>query len=381
VTVALPPSVLSIILGTALVQSANGLLQALLPLRLQATGFTTTDIGSVATAYGLGFVAGCLVVPFLVRRLGNVRAFAGLAVATGLVVLLFAAADGLASWMALRVASGLGMAGLFTVADSWVSAQARNADRGRVFALHMVGNRLALMLSPLGIGLGEVTGNSLLVAVAVLFALALLPVAAVRGEPGSAGVPPGGLRGLLRAAPTALVGSFAVGLVNGPVTAMATLYGVRVGLSPEGAALLILALQGGGLLMQWPLGLLSDRFDRRLVLGAVAAGVAALSLLLMGLPAVSPPWVRYAAFAAFGALALSSYALCVVLAGDTVGDDRMVGMVSVLLIAWSAGMMLGPLPAAVLMDAFGPAGLFLHTAGVAALLTAFIATRAGQRAG
>jgi hypothetical protein len=108
--------------------------------------------------------------------------------------------------------------------------------------------------------------------------------------------------------------------------------------------------------------------------------VAVLSLGLAVLPEEATTGLRLATFAAFGALALSSYALCVVLAGDAVSDDRMVAMVGALLIAWAAGMMLGPLPAAILMDVFGPSGLFVHTAGIATLLAAFVTAGPGSRA-
>ena len=111
----------------------------------------------------------------------------------------------------------------------------------------------------------------------------------------------------------------------------------------------------------------------------LASGLAVLSLGLAALPDGATAELRLAAFAAFGALALSSYALCVVLAGDAVSDDRMVAMVGALLIAWAAGMMLGPLPAAFLMDALGPSGLFVHTAGVATLLAAFVTAGPGRR--
>lgn len=370
------------ITAVMLLQLGNGLLTALLPLRMQADGLSATAIGLVAGAYGFGFIGGCLAVPGIVRRLGHRRSFAMLAAVVGPVAVAFTLAhDSVVAWVALRTLSGLAMAGLFTMSDSWISGQSPPASRGTVFAVYMVGTRVVLMLAPLGMAFGEVTGSRLFCLIGILMTVSVLPLRLFR-----AATPPP-LPAVIRLrplelyalAPSALVGSFVVGILNGSMLSLAPLYGIRVGLAPEHAALLILALQGGSLLTQWPLGRLSDRVDRRLVLAGVMVACALLSLATAGLGSSPPPALVFVAFAAWGAVSLSAYALCVGHGNDVVRPERLLATVGELLLAWAAGAMVGPVPAALALDRFGAAGLFLTFAAVSGALALFIGWRIGQR--
>ncbi|WP_207477167.1 MFS transporter [Arenibaculum pallidiluteum] len=369
-------SVLSIIVGASILQGANGLLQALLPLRMQFLGMASTEIGLVAAAYGAGFVAGCLFVPRFVRQFGYIRAFASLAAAAGIIVLAFTQATGVVSWTLLRALSGTVLAGLFTVADGWISAKSHAGNRGQVLSKYMISTRVALILSPFLVAAGSIGGDGLFMVVNALLCLSLLPVAFTMGEtPATPNLTALRLRDLLEAAPSALVGCFFIGLINGPMAALAPVYGTRIGLRPELAAGLLVALQIGSAVMQWPLGWLSDRIDRRLVLAGIAAGTAAVSLLMAGLPDTPAPALVYAGFLAWGGLAFCGYAICVAHASDVVPPERIVPTVSGLLVAWAAGAMLGPVPGAAALDHAGPGGFFLYLALVAAGLGLFVLHR------
>jgi MFS family permease len=362
-----------------LLQAANGLLQALLPLRMQAQGLSIEAIGAVATAYGIGFAAGCLIAPAFVRRVGHIRAFATLAAIVAVLALAFTQARGAPSWFVLRALSGLALAGVFTVTDGWISARASAADRGRVVSVYMVSTKVALMLAPLGIGLGSVREDGLFMVVAALMCLSLLPVSATRSaEPAAPTTVRPELRAVFALAPSALVGAFAVGLMNGPVMAMAPVYGLSLGYGPETAAALLFALQVGSFAFQWPLGWLSDRVDRRLVIGGLAAGTALVSGLV-ALASGGPTWLVALGFLLWGGQALCIYAVCVAHACDVVAPERIVPTVSTLLVVWAAGMMLGPTPAAALMTRLGAQGLFVYAAVIGLCLAGFVAWRMAVR--
>lgn len=366
--------------GTTLLQAGNGLLQALIPLRMSAAGMPVSAIGLVATAYGVGFVSGCLLVPALVRRIGHIRAFASLAAISAVVVLLFTQARSVVDWTLLRAISGLALAGLFTVADSWISVRAQAADRGRLISVYMLATKVALMLSPLCVGLGAITGDGLFMTASALVCLSLLPLASTTSEePQLPGSLRPNIRALARVAPSAVVGAFAVGLINGPVLALAPVFGVSIGLSPELAAALLFALQGGGLVLQWPFGWWSDRVDRRIVIAALAFGTAAVSGLVAWAGASGSPLAVIIACALWGGLALCIYATCVAHASDLVDARSIVPTISGLLICWAVGTIVGPVIAAPLMDRIGPYGLFVYSGIVALLLGLFVALRIGMR--
>ena len=367
--------------GATLLQAANGLLLALLPLRMTADGLSVVAIGAVATAYGLGFASGCLLVPRLVRHVGHIRAFASLAAVVSVVALLFTQAGSAVAWTGLRAISGFALAGLFTIADSWISARATSGNRGRLVSTYMVCTKIALMLSPLCVGLGEIEGDGLFMTVAALLCLSLVPLSATGSEePALPSTIRPNIGALFRAAPSAVVAAFGVGLMNGPVIALAPVYGVTIGLSPSVAAILLIALQGGSLVFQWPLGWLSDHIDRRIVIAGLACGTSVVSaLIVLGSGAGGSVGV-VVGFAVWGGLALCIYPVCVAHASDVVEANRIVPTISTLLTCWAVGMMLGPMLAAALMERLGASGLFVYSGIISLAAAVFVMLRILARA-
>lgn len=370
----------SITAGATFLQIGNGLLQILLPLRMEWTGMSIAQIGLVASAYGFGFAAGCIGTPLLVRRVGHIRAFASLAAIAAVVALGFTQAEGLVAWILLRALSGTALAGLFTVIDGWVSARATTANRGRVVSLYMICTKIALILSPLAIGLGTISGDGLFMAVAALMCLSLIPVSATMTQEPR---PPRSISiiipTLFRRAPSAVVGAFAVGLMNSSVIAIAPVYGVRVGLDPAAAALLFLALQTGSLLFQWPLGWLSDKTDRRRVIAGLSLATAIACLAIIAASLRVDALLLSLAFGFWGGMALCIYAVCIAHASDLVETEEIVPTISSLLVCWALGGMIGPVPATMLMAWMGPQGLFVYCLAVALMLAGFVIWRISAR--
>jgi MFS family permease len=162
------------------------------------------------------------------------------------------------------------------------------------------------------------------------------------------------------------------------VVAIAPVFGVSIGMSQDQAAALLVALQGGSLLMQWPLGWLSDHIDRRYVIAGLAAGTGLISILIIWATA-TPPSIVILCFGLWGGLALCVYPVCVAHASDLVEPGQIVVTVSNLLISWAVGMMIGPLLGAFIMDLVGPGGLFMYSAAVSLSFAAFVALRIAKR--
>lgn len=380
VIVGSPLSLIGTITAAAtLLQASNGLFTALLPLRMQAEGFSVLGIGIVAAVYGLGFASGCFVAPVFVRRVGHIRAYASLAAVASVVALAFTQAETVAAWAILRGLIGFTLAGLFTVIDGWISARTTASHRGRILSFYMVCTKLALMVSPLGVTFGSIQADGLFMVVSAIMCLSLLPVCAtLTEEPPAPRTVRVEFRGLFGTAPSAVIGAFSVGLMNGPVIAIAPVYGVNIGLSADQAAGLLFALQGGSLLLQWPLGWLSDHSDRRWVIAGLAAGTSAVSALIVMAGSATPGLVL-AAFALWGGLALCIYSVCIAHACDLVEPDRIVPTISTLLASWAIGVTIGPLPGALAMQAMGPGGLFVYSAVTALALAVFVILRIARQ--
>jgi len=362
--------------ATTLLQAGNGLLQALMPLRMQAGGLSVSAIGVVAAAYGLGFSTGCFLAPAFIRHVGYIRAFASLAAMVAVLVLAMTQAQSTLAWVILRGLTGVTFACIFTVTDGWISARATSSHRGRVLSFYMICTKIALMLSPLGISFGDLRTDGLFMAVSAAISLSLLPIAATttKEPPAPKGVKIE-VRDLFALAPSAVVGSFVVGLVNGPVIAITPVFGVSIGLAQERAAALLFALQAGSLLLQWPLGWLSDRADRRYVIAGLAAGTSLVSVLILFASAQGAQSMIIWSFAAWGGLALCIYSVCVAHACDIVDPGRIVSTVGTLLFSWAAGVTVGPLFGAVAMELLGPSGLFIYSAVASLGLAVFIILR------
>jgi MFS family permease len=362
--------------ATTLLQAGNGLLQALLPLRMQAEGLSISAIGLVAGAYGLGFSTGCVLAPGFIRRVGYIRAFASLAAIASVVILCFTQAHETWQWVLLRALSGVTLACIFTATDGWISAQAASTHRGRTLSIYTTCTKVTLMLAPLGIVLGEVRSDGLFMTVAALMSLSLIPISATltKEPPAPRGVRIR-IRSLLAVAPSAVVAAFAIGLVNGPVMAITPVFGTSIGLSQDQAAALLFALQAGSLSLQWPLGWLSDHFDRRYVICGLAGGAACLSVVILYASTHFAPIYIILCFALWGGTALCVYSVCVAHACDLVEPGDIVSTVGSLLFSWAAGVTIGPLLGAFAMAQLGPGGLFIFSGSVMLLLTIFIGGR------
>lgn len=376
-------SLLSVFAGVTLLQGAQGVFTALLPLRMVEAGLSTLAIGLVAVAYAAGFLAGCLAAGRVIRAIGHIRAYSVFAAVLSVASLAFAVEVHLETWVALRFVTGVCLAGLFTAADSWISDAAPAERRGRVLSLYTLVSKVGLVLGPLALTLLASDTLWPVMLIAALVSLSLVPVAATPGpSPTLPDARPMGLRELFALAPAAVTGTFAAGLANSAVLSLVPAWGSGLGLAAAAAAGLVATVQFGSLLGQWPLGWLSDRYDRRRVIvgvaGFAAMAGAATALLPVAVPGL-PAWVPGVLVGGWAAASFSIYSICVAHAVDRAAPAQVVGATSALLFTWAAGSVIGPALAAVCMEGLGPAGLFVYGGGVWAIITAFTVWRLRRR--
>jgi MFS family permease len=370
----------AIINGVVLLQAGTGLLNTLLPIRMQDGGFTATEIGLVAAGFSAGFLAGCIYAPYLILRIGHIRAFSAFATMLSALTLGLAIETEVILWTVVRVLSGFCFAGLLTVSDSWISGETERSVRGRVLSVYMILYKLAQAAGPLILTIAVIDGNWHFMLVSALFSLSLLPVALRHGDNPTPPSPERmGLLTVYRLTPLTVVGCVCVGTANSAMMNLIPLYGVEVGLGVGGAVILASVLQFGALGLQWPMGWASDRRDRRVVMIAGMIGMAAVSAVIVLLP--SPPlWVYAILIAVTGGFGFSIYPIMVAHAGDFVEPNRMVPLCATLMLAFAFGMVLGPITGSAAMQLLGPSGLFVHTILFAGLFVAFALYRMNRRA-
>ncbi|MGE8499360.1 MAG: MFS transporter [Pseudomonas sp.] len=342
----------SLYFATVLMLLGSGLLSTYLALRL-ADRVDGLWVGALMAANYLGLVLGGKLGHRLIGRVGHIRAYVACAGVVTAAVLGHGIIDWLPVWLVLRMLVGLGMMCQYMVIESWLNEQAETSQRGKVFSGYMAASYLGLILGQMVLVVHPTLGLELLMLVALCFALCLVPVALTRRlHPAPLHPAPLELRFFISRVPMSLTTIVVAGLMIGSFYGLAPLYATRMGLPTEQVGMFMGSCILAGLVVQWPLGWLSDRYDRaRLIRGTAALlAVAALPLALMP----EAPLVMLIGLGfVVSLLIFSLYPLAVAFANDHVEGERRVSLTAMLLVAFGVGACIGPLLAGVLMRFFG----------------------------
>ncbi|MEE8274457.1 MAG: MFS transporter [Alphaproteobacteria bacterium] len=361
----------ALLLGIAVLNVGSGALIAIIGVRLSAAGASSLVIGVITSAYFLGLLGGSVFGARVIDRVGHIRAFAVYAAADAISILLLVIVESLAAWVVLRLVAGYCMAGLTMVAESWLNHRATNVTRGRVLSLYIIVMNGAFAAGPLLLNLGDPAGAGLLVFSGILFVASLLPVALTRtGNPEIGKQARVSLRRLFALSPLGVLGALTIGLVESAVFGLGAVYGEATGLDTARISVFLAVTLGGVLVMQYPIGVLSDRFDREKVILVVAAA-AAVAAALIAAAAAPAFWLLLGLGFVTGGLASPLYPLSVAETNDWIEADELVAAGAGLVLAYSVGASVGPLAGALAMEGLGPGGLFAFAAVVLAALAAY----------
>ncbi len=365
--------ILSLLFGVALLLLGAGLLNTLVPVRASEVGFGDGLIGGLSSAYFAGFFIGTFIAPTLVRRIGHIRAFAFYSVCCTCTALLHTLADAAALWLLARLLLGAALVGMYTVIESWLNAQAEPRHRGKVFATYMVVNLGALALSQQLLRI-DAQAFVAFVLVALLISAASLPVLLTRQAlPQFPPAPRLHLRRLFQTTPTAGAGALLSGLAMGAFWGLMPVYLVRAQLDAAAVGTVMSMTILGGAALQWPVGYLSDRFDRRLVLTLVCL-TATVAALLVPLAVRHGAALMVVAFV-FGGMAFAIYPIVVAHLVDHLPPEDLLAASSSALLLTGLGSALGPLVAGALMAGLGPNMLFAWFALMLGGIAVFAAHR------
>ena len=367
--------------GAALIMVAHGLQGTLIPLRASIEGFPTAATGTVMSSYFVGMLAGSVLSPALVRQVGHVRVFAALASLASVSVLMHALFVEFVFWTAMRVVTGFCYSGMYVVVESWLNQQATNRTRGRLLSLYMVTMFSGAASGQLFLNAADPGGFDLFLVVSILVSLALVPLLlAARPGPRPRRAQRLTVAEVYRASPLGVVAAVLTGVIHGVLFGMGAIYAREIGLEVGELAWFMALVMIGALCSQWPLGWLSDRFDRRRVmLGAALVGGAAPAAVAGGL-AEPAGTVAFAMMFVLGAAALPLYSLCISQVNDYLSPRQMVGASGTLVFVTGCGLIAGPLAAALAIETMGPPGYLVCLATVHAVLAGFIVFRMARRA-
>lgn len=368
----------ALFLGMFLLMVGNGLQGTLLGLRGEMEGFSTLSLSIVMSAYFLGFLFSSRFTPELIRRVGHVRVFAAMGSMISAVLILYPTLVDPIAWTIGRVIMGFCFCGVYITAESWLNDASSNANRGKALSLYMIVQMAGIVFAQYIVSIGDVSGYVIFIIPSVLVSLAFAPVLlSARPMPAFSATKPMKIKDLIKTSPLGCAGMFLLGGVFAAQFGMSAVYGSRVGLSVGEISFFISAIYVAALVLQYPIGWLSDRMDRRRLiiwiamlggLGSLIAFIVPGSFLLIILSG-----------AIVGGTSNPLYALLIAYTNDYLEKEDMAAASGGLLFINGLGAIMGPLIVGLMMDAIGDNGFWLFTAVLMLGVGIFGMVRATQR--
>jgi len=352
-----------LLIAAGILLGGNGIQGTLIALRGSQEGFSASVIGFMGTAYFAGFLLGCLAITRMLNAVGHIRAFSTLAAIAAAGTLFLVLVVDPVMWSVVRFTSGFCFAGLFTVMESWLNSGVSNRDRAQVLAIYRI------------VDLGSVTGTQFLIpalgtgseifmVMAIMITLSLVPVSlGDRSNPTAPENVKLDLGRVWRISPLGCIGCVAVGVTNSAFRTLSPVYAEEIGLSVTDTVTFVSLSIIGGALIQYPLGYLSDRWDRRKVL-LLTTSCAMVSAAAIAWFAGSSQLLNFGFVFIFGSFAMPLYSLSAAHANDRADKSEYVFVNAALMLFYSFGAIGGPFAASTVMEVLGPSWLFVFMASV-----------------
>lgn len=367
-----------LLLGILLLMVGNGMQGTLLGVRGKIEGISTTQMSVVMSAYFGGFLLGSRVIPDMIQKVGHVRVFAALGSLISSLLILYAAAPHWLAWALMRLLIGFCFSGAYITAESWLNASARNETRGQALSAYMIVQMLGIIAAQLLMNVGDPAGYLLFVIPSVLVSLSFLPILLSRQPaPQFSAIQRMSFAKLFSVSPLGCVGIFLMGGVFSAIFGMASVWGSTKGLSVGEISSFVAAIYVGGLVLQYPIGWLSDHGDRRvIVLGMSVLGFVACAATFLLQPGI---WGLLLSAAIIGGVANPVYSLLLAYTNDFLDSSDMAAASAGLLFINGVGAITGPLITGWLMSTLGPDGFWVYIGALLLALALYTGYRRTRR--
>lgn len=369
----------ALLLGMMLLQLGNGLQGTLLGVRGGIEGFSTIQMSWVMSGYFAGFLFGSRMAPELIRRVGHVRVFAALGSMISAVLILYPVMPNPWAWMAGRVLIGFCYSGVYVTAESWLNNSSSNETRGQTLSLYMIVQMVGIVSAQGLMVVADPSGFTLFIISSVLVSIAFAPILlSVSPAPAFESAKPMPLRQIMQVSPLGTVGMFLLGGVFSAQFGMSAVFGAAIGLSISQISGFVAMFFVGAMLFQFPLGWLSDRMDRRVLILA-ASLIAAIGAIVGMVFSFDFKLLLVSAFL-IGGMTTPLYSLVLAHTNDFLNHDDMASAAGGMVFINGLGAIGGPMVTAWAMGAIGPQGYFLFITILMIALVSYAAYRMTQRA-
>ena len=368
----------ALLLGMLFLQLGNGLQGTLLSVRGELEDFSTFEMSVVMSAYFVGFLGASRLVPEFIRRVGHVRVFAALASLISAILILYPLLVNPWIWTGGRIIIGFCFCGVYITAESWLNNAATNENRGQLLSSYMVVQMAGIIAAQLLLLVGDPGGFELFVLISVLVSISFAPILlSITPTPAFEATKPMSIKHLFKTSPLGCVGMFFLGGIFSAQFGMAPVFGTTAGFSLSEISIFVAAFYIGAMVFQFPIGWLSDRMDRRIliVVTSAIAFIAALTSILV----LDVFLILVGSALLIGGMSNPLYSLLIAYTNDFLELDDMASASAGLLFLNGIGAISGPLLTGYLMTQTGPKGYFIILATLLGSLTVYGFYRMTQR--
>lgn len=359
------------LVSLVIVMLGNGFFNTYASLRISLEGYDSWVIGVLNAAYYAGVMLGSIYVEKLIDRIGHIRTFAMFASINSAVILVQSFIIGAFSWTCFRFLVGFCASGFFIVIESWLLLSTGIKTRGKVLSLYMLTLYMAQGFGQFILNAAPMKSMLPFAIVIFLSSLSVLPVCMIKSSgPLMLESSITNIFQILKKAPLGPIGCFTAGLIMSSFYGLGPIYGKDIDLSIFQISQIMGLTILGGLVLQWPIGHLSDIFNRRKVMIGVFFALMLLTFALFHSQHF-PYYVLLTLMVLFGGISFTLYPLSITYTCDYFSEKNIVGITCALLIIYGTGCIIGPLISPVFMNLFGPSGLFLFVSIVCAIYIIF----------
>ncbi|MBF0378999.1 MAG: MFS transporter [Desulfamplus sp.] len=360
-------SFFALLFSTLALSIGSALQNTLLSVTLRYAGNLEYIVGIVMSAYNLGMIMGFFICQKLVQRVGHIRAFAAFSAIASCLAICYGLYQSLIFWFVLRFISGICIASLYMIVESWLNEMVDHNIRGRILSIYMIVVYLGNGLGQLMINTTGIEGKEIFMLLGIVFALCIPPIALTQA------IIPRPLKSvqfdffkLMRLAPSSMLGTFISGLILGAFYIMGPVYCIDSGIKISQITIFMMVTVWSGLLFQFPVGMLSDRFNRLNILALLGlfASIVAITIILAGHLKFNFLLLLTALFG----VVFTIYPVSIAKSQENIEPGDIIPISAALILSYSVGSAFGPLLSSGLMHIIGPSGLYIFSGSVAAFM-------------
>ena len=365
--------------GFALISLGHGLQGTLIGVRSVLEGFSFFSAGLIIAGYYVGYLTGALTIPIFLQRVGHIRVFAALASLASIAILLHSVFVHPYSWMFIRILTGVSLSGIYVIMESWLNEKSTNQTRGQLLSVYMIITFVFVGAGQFLLNLGDPAKVDLFILVSILLSFALLPILlSTTEQPNSESPKYFSLKEFYLVSPLGFVGALATGLSHSAVFGYGAIYASSINLTIFEVSLYMTIITSAGALSQWPIGYISDRIDRRVILVGVSFIASGLSLFFIFANFMPLPLFLLIT-GLFSIACLPMYSLAVAHTNDFLQPNEIVSASATFGILIGIGSIIGPLVVSSFMEILGPVGFYIYLFIIHGLLGLFGLYRMTQR--